>query len=301
MKIGARVELIKRLSRSLAESSWPEIDLVLRQAKLSTTDQWESDDRYSYCIWALEPASDDILTELDDYLHSTTHTASAEEPWQLDQFRIFITHVAARKAEAAALKDELVQFGIDGFVAHQDIEPAKSWQKVIEAALLSCDALVALLHHGFRESSWCDQEVGYVLGRNVPVIPVACDLQPYGFFGALQSLDGRPPAEPMEISLRIARLLLVDTRTGPSLTDRIVRALIRSQHWRQSNILAPLLAEYAPLITKEQVIDLREAQKSNIEVGEAFQVEPSLNRIVKRFGLSETIDPLREYSDEAPF
>jgi hypothetical protein len=34
--------------------------------------------------------------------------------------------------------------------------------------LHSCDALVGILHEGFRESPWCDQEVGIVLGREKP-------------------------------------------------------------------------------------------------------------------------------------
>lgn len=283
MRLGERVEFIKRVARTLSEQPWPDIDLVLRQAELRTMEQWEDGGRYGYCVWSLETASADTLVELDDYLHSATSAAPGDEPWQAGLFRLFITHLAAHKGEAAALKTELRRYGIDGFVAHQDVEPLKPWQQVIEAALVSCDALVAILRTGFRESNWCDQEVGYVLGRNIPVILLAHDLQPYGFFGSLQSLNGNIHNTPTRQGKEIVRLLLRDPRTGISLTELVVDAIVNSYNYDQSNTLAPLLASDAPNVTTDQLSRLRDAQKSNSEVGEAFDVEAALRRLEHRF------------------
>lgn len=299
MKLGARIESIKRVSRTLSESHVADIDLVLRQCGLSTTNHWDFDDLYSYCVWGLNGASDETLAELDDYLHSSTQASAMHQPWSASGFHIFITHVAGRREEAVTLKSELSHLGAEGFVAHQDIEPAKEWQRVIEAALLSCHALVALLHKGFRESSWCDQEVGYVLGRGVPVIPVAIDMQPYGFFGALQSLDGRAGID-RELMSKVGRLLLHDPRTGQSLTEAIVATLAHSRHWWQSNMLAVLLADDAPKVTEEQMGRLRDAQRSNVEVRDATRIPSAFDRIAKKFFISEhTAAP--EYPDEEPF
>jgi hypothetical protein len=46
---------------------------------------------------------------------------------------------------AKELKDALVLYAIDGFVAHEDIEPTKEWLIEIETALETCHGLVALL------------------------------------------------------------------------------------------------------------------------------------------------------------
>jgi hypothetical protein len=301
MKLGARVDLIMKVARTLSEKSFTDIDLLLRQGDLSTSHWHPNMDPYEYCVQALEPAPDNLLHELDDYLHSTTDAIPGDAPWVSDKFHIFLTHVATHKAEAATLKQDFLKLGIEGFVAHEDIEPTKKWQQVIEAALLSCDALVALLHDGFQESPWCDQEVGYVLGRNIPVVPVAFDQQPYGFFGALQSLRADTYTGQLTLAAEIARLLLTDPRTGTALTGHLVAALVSSRNWAESNVLAPLLADYAPLVTREQVRRLREAQESNIEVREATHVERSIKRMVERFSIEEPAQPLTEYSDEEPF
>ena len=250
----------------------------------------DRDDRYLYCVYSLENANDDQLVELDDYLHSATHPVPADEPWGEEEFKVFITHVAERKSVATNLKQRLRVYGIGAFVAHQDIEPAKHWQRVIEAALLSCDALVALLHTGFERSNWCDQEVGYALGRNVPVIPVSFDLQPYGFFGALQSLNVTA-LEKGARSAEIVRLLLRDPRTGRSLADHMVDALSRAGHWDDSNAIAAVLASDSPVFTGEHLRLLREAQVSSVEVGQASDVEPALQQLVSKFGLSDGKPP----------
>ncbi len=290
MRLGERVELIKRIARTLSGQTWEELELVFRQASVSTP-YWnideQGDDRYAYCLRSLDNADDDQLIELDDYLHSATEAVPADEPWEVDTFRVFMTHVAPKKLVASDLKRRLMSYGIDAFVAHADIEPAKPWQRVIEAALLSCDALVALLHTGFKESNWCDQEVGYVLGRNVPVIPVSFDLQPYGFFGVIQSLSAATYKTPPALVAEIVRMLLRDPRTGRRLTDIMVRSLANSRNWDQSNLIAPILSSDAPAFTDEHLRVLRAAQVSSVEVGKAFEVEPALRRLISRFGLTE--------------
>jgi hypothetical protein len=93
--------------------------------------------------------------------------------------------LAEKKVFANEVKMALLFYGIDSFVAHEDIVGGAEWLQQIRIALHSCDALVGILHEGFRESPWCDQEVGIVLGREKPVIPLSMDLLPYGFFGTV--------------------------------------------------------------------------------------------------------------------
>lgn len=303
MRLGERVELIKKLARTLSEQSWTDMNLVLRQAGL-TTPNWSFDDiqdndgRVEYIVRALETATDDTLVELNDYLHSATHATPRDEPWEPGMFRLFVTHLAKHRALAAYLKNRVGVYGIDAFVAHDDIEPTKKWQQVIESALVSCDALLAILHVGFKESNWCDQEVGYVLGRNVPVIPLSYDLQPYGFLGVVQSLaasrypvrQGMEATHPVPAPLvsEIVRLLLREPRVGATLTEHMVDALVHSWNWDQSNSIAPLLASDAPIFTADHLRRLREAQSSNYEVSQAFEVEPALQKLISRFGLVST-------------
>ena len=74
-------------------------------------------------------------------------------------------------------------------MAHEDIEPTKEWQNEIEVALHSMDALTAILTEGFRESSWCDQEIGVAVGRDVLIVPIRRGIDPYGFIGKYQGIQ----------------------------------------------------------------------------------------------------------------
>jgi len=129
------------------------------------------------------------------------------------------------------------------FVAHEDINPGKEWQYEIEKALRSCHALAALLRKGFRESDWCAQEVGFVLGRGLPVVPIKFDLNPYGFFGSVQALPGTG-LEIKVLARKIVDVLLNDKRTSESLRDSFVEALIEARSFDQANTLAGLLRPF---------------------------------------------------------
>jgi hypothetical protein len=60
----------------------------------------------------------------------------------------------------------------------------------MQTALATCEALVALLNPGFHQSKWTDQEIGYAMGRDVPVSSVRYGEDPYGFIGRFQAFDG---------------------------------------------------------------------------------------------------------------
>src|SRR5262249_20333991 len=64
------------------------------------------------------------------------------------------------------------------------------WQNEIEAALSSMDALLALLTPGFAASLWCNQEVGWALGRGSLAVSIMCGEPPRGFVGRAQGVQG---------------------------------------------------------------------------------------------------------------
>jgi hypothetical protein len=156
----------------------------------------------------LKGAADDGLAQLDAYLHGTSDSATPEpapdvlsdphSPWRTGGFRLFMSHVSAQKKNAKSLAKALEQFSIEVFVAHESIDVTDDWQTVIEAGLSTCDGLVAFLSPGFRESDWCDQEVGFAVERGVVIVPLGLGMNPYGFIGKIQCLklyDGQKMSE----------------------------------------------------------------------------------------------------------
>ncbi len=110
--------------------------------------------------------------------------------WERGFFHLFLSHKSEYKVETASLKESLRTYGITAFVAHEDIEPTKEWLHEIEKALNTMDALTALLTERFAESSWTDQEVGFAVGRHIPIIPIRLGKDPYGFMGKIQAIAG---------------------------------------------------------------------------------------------------------------
>ncbi len=200
MNIGQRIDLIKKVAQGLSSiNNWAELDFVLGQFGQPTANNWGSGDLYSYSLSMLSSTPDDTLIQMRDYLFPTE--ASIPTPpdeyashWRPAFFRVFLSHSSVDKYRVSEVKRELLPFGIDCFVAHQDIEPAKEWVNEIETALATCDAIVAFLSPDFHTSKWCDQEVGYALSRKVVIVPVMMGVDPYGFMARYQGVkaDGLP-------------------------------------------------------------------------------------------------------------
>jgi hypothetical protein len=117
----------------------------------------------------------------------------ADSIWRPNRLRVFISHLSDNKDDAIFLKQQLSKYAIRGFVAHADIELGSRWEDVIEDALRSCHSLIALLHPGFHESKWTDQEVGFVMGRKLPVFTIHLGETPYGFLSKFQAFRPKKP------------------------------------------------------------------------------------------------------------
>ncbi len=285
MQPGERIAIIKRIATRLgAEDDWAEIDLVLEQFGFPTEWQWDGTAK-SYVLHCIKNDDDAKLTALDQYLMG--HARPDEEPWEEGKFHLFLTHVAKHRAIAHALKSHLGFYGIDTFVAHEDISPGKEWQLVIESALHSCDALGAALHDGFRESDWCDQEVGFALGRGVPVVPIQFDLYPYGFFGSVQAITNAGALEMKALGRNLMLILLHDKRTADKLAEAMVEELVSASSYDQANRLSALLASEAPLLSRDQIDRLRKAKKSNTQLDGAFDFDGNVSAIEAKVAATE--------------
>lgn len=217
LRPGQRVALIKKVADHLSADSYSIIDLALAEFGLPTSDQ-SFGGEHQYVIEMLKGASDESLIGIAQFVQNPVDPLAAvfttsdppvqakspdgEEAlphpiWGPAGFRLFISHLATHKKFAGQLRSSLLPCAVSSFVAHSDIEPTQEWQTQIELALSTCDALVALLHPGFHDSKWTDQEIGWALGRGIPVFAVRLGEDPYGFFGKVQAFHGlkkEPPA-----------------------------------------------------------------------------------------------------------
>ena len=232
----------------------------------------------------ISDSSNEALIELAKHLGSATEIESAATPsfWNEDQPRVFISHLASIKAKAKGLKSTLSEYSIASFVAHEDIEPTKEWQTEIEIGLSTMDALVAMLTPGFKESNWTDQEVGFAIGKGVPIVPVRIGLDPYGFIGKYQALQGKD-REIKIVAAEITEILLGKPGIGQKITLGIVEKFVDSSSWENAKINMELL-EKCQHLNAEHIKKLRKAVKENSQVRDAWGVPERIEALVEKLG-----------------
>lgn len=289
---------IKNISGTLGAEDWSLIDLTLRQFGLPSHDSWEGNGSVPYVIDMISDADNESLIELAKHLNlnSLLHTKEALQQngnqtgsgtiistsiWQPAQARVFLSHHSSLKSKTIQFKTALEKYAITSFVAHEDIEPTVEWQTEIEKALFTMDAFVALISPGFKESNWTGQEVGVAVGLGIPIVPVRIGVDPYGFIGKYQALQGkeRPIAQ---VASEIFQILITKPIIGEKLTETLVNNFISSGSWADAREKMTLL-EKVETITPEMSARLKKAAEENNEIGNSFGVPDRLGKLLSKF------------------
>jgi hypothetical protein len=221
--------------------------------------------------------------------------------WEQNHFKLFISHLATDKIRATRLKQALKQYGICGFVAHEDIEPTREWQLEIEKALHTMDYLVTILIDGFKESNWCDQEVGFALARRVPIISIKKGLDPYGFFGKYQAIQVNEKSI-SEVAFSIFGYIVKNSSTRDKILTTLSNLISSSTNVEMSlkqlqilsdveNIPKYILQEMASQIQNNSVLIKSKAFKSE------------LTKLLNQYGIKllTVNDEIDWSSDDIPF
>lgn len=316
VKIGERIRLLKETAHLLAQQSETDLQLILRQHGLRTYDPWEyNEDFVSYAINILEGGSDDTLVGIHEYVAgeaaALTREPTAGDPWTTGlAARVFISHVHHDKVLAGDTKRVLAaRYGIEAFVAHDDITPSKAWREQIKRALETCHYFVAILKYPeYHESQWCDQEVGWALARGIPILPV----RPKGFDRSA-ARDGWLE-EHQDISLDnnaagwtpehfIASHTFMGIVRTPRLRDVAIKAMVEafvsSASYETTRKLWALI-ENQPQIESDQLRRLEYAVQTNNQVYDAIRAPDGtpIPELVKQ--LVEKFEPPPD-PDEPPF
>ena len=138
--------------------------------------------------------------------------------------RLFLSHKSDQKDALRHVKLQLLRYGIDSFLAHEEIKPTKPWAKVIQHGLQTCDALLAVGTSGFHASAYCMQEVGWALGRGILVLPILAGEEPAGFHNADQG-QTVVLSNATDAAKRIVLALCEDARMKPRILGGIARRL----------------------------------------------------------------------------
>lgn len=214
-------------------------------------------------------APDPILVELYalvmgidvNEVEGAVESSSDHMNWKPGYVRLFLTHSAAHREFVGKVADELAVVGIHGFVAHDTMQHTLPWQSQIEGALRSMQAFVGIIHPEVNTSAWCQQEIGWTLGRRIPHYAVRIGADPVGFIGRDQwpSAVGQTPKQVASI---VSTWVSTLPELGPSIVDGLFMALGSAANYYDAEAAAERIAKLSTL-TDDQFQRLNKIWWSN--------------------------------------
>jgi hypothetical protein len=229
-----KIAVLRTLSASIADKELSDVNLLLHEAGVPeiSYNSWWGDDRWEpgagdRTALVLERIRDLTREDVNDLALAVSklydEEVSGAPTTPAEPLYLFASHLATQKDLVGAVSDELALWGIRLFVAHDAIEPDAEWQREIERALSACHAGVAFLHPDFIASRWCDQEVGWLLGRGVPCLALKFQGQdPYGPLGKKQA---RTIGDAMTAA-HVAQAVMDWVATKPALAPYVNASLV---------------------------------------------------------------------------
>jgi hypothetical protein len=287
---------------------YSDIDVYLTAYGVDCKDyQPSTNSKWAYVKELLADADENLLIQIADDLE-INHNFSIATPkettvWKGGQFKLFLSHLASFKAQTAKLQQVLRKYAISSFVAHEDIEPSKEWQIEIEAALHTMDAMGVLLMPGFKESNWCDQEIGVAVGRDVLIIPVRKGLDPYGFIGKYQGIQAVNKSVG-EVAKVIFEVILKSPKTRGKIIGSLANTISQSTHDEDATEKVLLLQSISD-IPKEVLENMKTTISENNVLINSKQFIDELNKLFNTYSIDKlsvggvAVQP--EWDDDIPF
>ena len=225
-------------------------------------------------------------------------TSDVARLWKEGHFRLFLSHSSANKEFGAELKESLGKVKVDVFVAHEDIEPNLTWQQEIKLALASCHALLFLATETSNQSWWCQQEVGWGLGRGVLVTSYMLEKEPVGFANGLQGWKVRKH-DVLEIRKKLLTMFAKDDRTEPSMHEPLVQLVQASKTAEQIDYAL----DYLELLKSLSQSDLERISTVTSQpfVAKSKELRARMQAVLVNFGYSPAVAATPAVDEYDPF
>jgi hypothetical protein len=183
---------------------------------------------------------------------------------------IFLSHSDKDKKIARNLADELSNFGLKIFVAHDDIQVGDHWETTLIEKIRHCDLFLVLLSANFHNSQYTDHEVGIAYGLNKSIVPVRIDETiPYGFMSKFQAKKISVDIDKNEIA-KFFYTVVSKNETGMKMLNNLIEEFCKSQSFIAANRVTSLLSQY-PNFSDEQIHKIIESYISNDQISQAFK------------------------------
>jgi len=197
---------------------------------------------------------------------------------------------------AGKVKFSLEDYGLEAFLAHEDIEPSAEWVDTILAELESCNIFIAIITENFYESDWTDQEIGIAFAYNKKIMPIKLSVDPKGFISRYQAL--RMDINNIKASCyELVKVIASDAEFANIFRDALIKKFGDSNSYANSAHNTELLLSIEGF-NIDQVTDIIKHTINNIQINDCFKARNKLRNFVHDY--KDQIGPeLLEAFDEA--
>jgi hypothetical protein len=206
-----------------------------------------------------------------------------ETTWPGGYVRAFIPHASSQQEHAQSISQDLRAIGVTGFVAHTEVRVTKPWREQIENALRTADVFIGLCDQDFLASTWCQQEVGWALGRSLPTLILRLAGAPQGFLAHTQWPAGTSGKGTSTSISHITQWIMNQEQFGSSLAEGLFARLADAANYFDAEAAAKRIDALGELSDK-QFARLDEVFHANNQVGNSVLATRALRPLYERNG-----------------
>jgi len=200
--------------------------------------------------------------------------------WQPGQVRLFVSHRDRHKKKAKELAEALEGYGISAFLAHDTIEAMTTWQNEILKGLETMEIMLVFATDDLHDSEWANQEIGFALGRRVPVLSLKLEgTDPKGFIGSEQALIG-DLQDPAASASLIYELVAKKLDNKGRLQSALISAFTGSSSFKEAKKRFDRLNKVTDSISKEEAQRIIDGFKENDQLHDAYYLINEYERLV---------------------
>jgi hypothetical protein len=209
--------------------------------------------------------------------------------------RVFLSYSNEDKLIAGKIKHSLGDlFGIDVFLAHEDIEPSTEWQEEIIKELKACHVLLPIITSNFYHSPWANQEVGFALARGIPIVPIHAGEIPCGFIARYQALKYDEP-EGTNTCKALANIIVKQRQLRSLFLDKVIENFGKSDSFTEAARRTEIVFSFKSMFSKRQKNRIIELASENSQIYACYASQRLLPSFISEYGETLDKDLVKEY------
>lgn len=270
MDLKTRVTMAKAVVAGLAALNESNQDLILVTCGLSELDVFNFESREQALESVIRHLRPDKLEDVAEALQAFDGESHAGQPShkvpsQTRPLELFASHAKEDRRLVGDTAKELRKYGVELFVAHDSIEPNASWMREIQQKLNTCHAGVAFVSQDFNKSSFCQQEVGWLLGQQKFISRIMMDAAPTALLAERQATQIAKDAQPADVADVVLTACAKADSLRRDFCESLVGAVVDSTSFKATDKIFEFILHGVEL-SSDQMERLIEAAEVNSQV-----------------------------------